>query len=217
MAALCGILCGGMSALAADTPVQVSAQLTENTVSVTGTVQEDAVTRVGILIFDKDANLDAPSPEDIVYVNEYELGAEKDFSFSAELPEADLQQYVLRIGGDNGLLYQRLLDGSEIPTPSGTTTGESSTTESTSGEPTASSTESGEASASRTVSGETTSSMTAAGTESRPSSSAPADGGDTVQTGDSFQPTLWITLGISALLVMAIVTLLKKKEGAKYE
>ena len=216
-AALCGLLGSGMSALAADIPVQVSAQLTGNTVSVTGTVQEEAVTRVGVLILEKDADLDAPGPEDIVYVNEYELGAEKAFSFSAELPEADLQQYILRIGGDNGLLYQRLLDGSEIPAPSGTTAGEPSATEPEPGETTASSAESGETSPSSSVSGETTASGTAAETEAQPTSSAPAAGGDGAQTGDGFQPALWITVCASALLVMATVVLLKKKEGAKHE
>lgn len=59
-AVLCCVLWLGMSALAAGLPVEVSVQLTENTVAVTGTVQDDAVTRIGVLILNKDADLDHP-------------------------------------------------------------------------------------------------------------------------------------------------------------
>ena len=125
MAALC--CAWGASALAAGNPVQVTAGLSGNTVSVTGSVQEGNTARIGVLLLEKRANLDEPSPADIVYANEYELGAEKTFSFQAVLPKADLQQYVLKIGGENGLLYQRVLDGSEIPDTPDTTTSASST------------------------------------------------------------------------------------------
>ena len=106
---------GIVSLVAANPPVQVSTQLDGNIVSVSGIVQPDEVNRVGVLILNKDGNLDNPDPADIIYTNEYELDQGGAFSFSAILPEADLQEYVLRIGGDNDLLYQRMLDGSELP------------------------------------------------------------------------------------------------------
>lgn len=208
-AVLCCVLWLGMSALAAGLPVEVSAQLTENTVAVTGTVQDDAVTRIGVLILNKDADLDHPSPADIVYVNEYELGAEKDFSFDAKIPQADLQQYILRIGGDSGLLYQKLLDGSEIPQLPAVPSSEPSSSENAS---------SAEETTSSSGSEGTPSDMESSGTNSRPASSDPAasDGGDDIQTGGRSRLILWSSACVLALLALGAVIILKK-EGKRYE
>lgn len=219
---LCCSLWAGSSALAAELPVQVSAQLTESTVTVTGTVQDDTVARVGVLILDKDTNLDDPSPEAIVYVNEYELGAEKDFSFEARLPEADLQQYVLRIGSDNGLLYQRLLDGSEIPGTSDTTSDGSSTTATSPGE--SESTGTSQGTTSGTLSGETTLSTGTAGTgadqETQPVSPEPsssAEDGESVQTGVESHLAIGVAVSVAALLVLGAAIIGRKKEGKTHE
>ncbi len=215
-AALCCILWLGMSALAAELPVEVSAQLTESTVAVTGTVQDDAVTRIGVLILNTDADLDNPDPADIVYVNEYDLSTEKNFSLEAKLPEADLHQYVLRIGGDNGLMYQKLLDGSEIPELPDASSSESSSEDASSD---SSSTESGtEGTTSSSGSEGTPSDMESSGTNSRPASSDPAasDGGDDIQTGGRSRLILWSSACVLALLALGAVIILKK-EGKRYE
>ena len=212
MAALCGILWSGLSALAAESPVEVSAQLTENTVSVTGSVQEDTVTRIGVLILHRDADLDKPNSADIVYVNEYELGAEKDFAFSAKLPKADLQQYVLTIGGESGLLYQRLLDGSELPVSPDTTTGESSATTTASSQSESTSASSTTASTQENV---TTGSLPSK-TQTAVTPTEDADA-DQVQTGDPFPAAVLTMTAVLALAVLGATMVLKKKEGQSHE
>ena len=209
MAALC--CAWGASALAAGNPVQVTAGLSGNTVSVTGSVQEGNTARIGVLLLEKRANLDEPSPADIVYANEYELGAEKTCSFQAVLPKADLQQYVLKIGGENGLLYQRVLDGSEIPDTPDTTTSASSTVPTTGSD-------------AQETSGSSVTSGTSAGTQPSgtdpdtgvPSSpSAPDGSGDSAQTGDTY-PIVWGVAAVAALLVLGTVVILKKKEENRH-
>ena len=162
-------------------------------------------------LLEKRANLDEPSPADIVYANEYELGAEKTFSFQAVLPKADLQQYVLKIGGENGLLYQRVLDGSEIPDTPDTTTSASSTVPTTGSD-------------AQETSGSSVTSGTSAGTQPSgtdpdtgvPSSpSAPDGSGDSAQTGDTY-PIVWGVAAVAALLVLGTVVILKKKEENRH-
>ena len=167
------------------------------------------MTRIGVLILNKDADLDHPSPADIVYVNEYELGAEKDFSFDAKIPQADLQQYILRIGGDSGLLYQKLLDGSEIPQLPAVPSSEPSSSENAS---------SAEETTSSSGSEGTPSDMESSGTNSRPASSDPAasDGGADIQTGGRSRLILWSSACVLALLALGAVIILKK-EGKRYE
>lgn len=143
--------------------------------------------------------------------NEYELGAEKTFSFQAVLPKADLQQYVLKIGGENGLLYQRVLDGSEIPDTPDTTTSASSTVPTTGSD-------------AQETSGSSVTSGTSAGTQPSgtdpdtgvPSSpSAPDGSGDSAQTGDTY-PIVWGVAAVAALLVLGTVVILKKKEENRH-
>lgn len=166
---------------------------------------------LAVLLLEKRANLDEPSPADIVYANEYELGAEKTFSFQAVLPKADLQQYVLKIGGENGLLYQRVLDGSEIPDTPDTTTSASSTVPTTGSD-------------AQETSGSSVTSGTSAGTQPSgtdpdtgvPSSpSAPDGSGDSAQTGDTY-PIVWGVAAVAALLVLGTVVILKKKEENRH-
>lgn len=212
LAILIVTLVGGVSAFAAETPIQVTARLSANTVAIAGTVQNSEVTEIGVLILRKEADFDQLGSDDIVYANQYALDENGTFSFEAELPSADLKGYILQIGGGEGLLYRKLLDGSELPGPSSS----SSTAQEESSSSNASinsSDESGSGEGDRQ-----SSSSSSDGSFLTSSDSGKGSGSEhTVNTGNPRNLAVWGIFLFSAVIVLAGIVVMKKKGGNQHE
>lgn len=205
-------LVGGVSIFAAETPIRVTASLSTNTVKIAGTVQNSEVTEIGVLILRKEANFDQLGSDDIVYANQYALDENGTFSFEAELPSADLKGYILQIGGGEGLLYRKLLDGSELPESSSSSSGSqgegsNSNTSSSSGS------ESGSGAGGQQSSGSSSDNSSLTSSDS----SSESNNENTVNTGDSQNFLAWGIFLFSAVIVLAGIVVMKKKGENQHE
>lgn len=206
------MLASGFSVFAAGSLVQVSAHLSENTVSVSGTVQNSEVSEIGVLILRKEADFEQLDSDDIVYANQYELDEKGEFSFGTKLPSADLKEYVLQIGGTGGVLYRKLLDGSELPESSSSSSGsqEESSSPSTSSD---SGSESGSEAEGQQSSGNSSEGSIASSTNS----SKETGSGNTVNTGEPQNWAVWGFFLLSASMAIMGIIVVKKKGESQHE
>ena len=205
-------LVGGFSAFAVESPIQVTARLSANTVAIAGTVQNSEVTEIGVLILRKEADFDQLDSDDIVYANQYAPDENGAFSFEAELPSADLKGYILQIGGGEGLLYRKLLDGNELPESSSSSSGsqgEGSYSEASSG----SGSESGSGAGGQQSSGSSSDNSSLNSFDS----GSESNNENTVNTGDSQSFLVWGIVSFSAVIVLAGIVVIKKKGENQHE
>ena len=220
------MLAGGQTVFAAATSVQVTAQLTENTVEVTGTLQGSesvGASEIGVLIASKDADFNQLSSEDIVYANQYDLDENGTFSFKAELPNADLKEYVLQIGDETGLLYRKLLDGSAIPELPSDPDGDGDNTQNPES-PNPEDPDNDSQGSGSNQGGDSqkpdTSNPDNSGNDSQGSGSNKGNNSNKntmgTKTGDSQNTDLWISLTIGSILVFAAAILKRKRGGSHH-
>lgn len=212
LAILIVTLVGGFSAFAAETPIQVTARLSANTVAIAGTVQNSEVTEIGVLILRKEADFDQLGSDDIVYANQYALDENGAFSFEAELPSADLKGYILQIGGGEGLLYRKLLDGNELPESSSSSSG-SQGEGSSSNTSSSSDSESGSGAEGQQSSGSSSDNSSLISSDS----SSESNNENTVNTGGSQSFLVWGIFLFSAVIVLAGIVVMTKKGGNQHE
>lgn len=211
LAILIVALVGGFPVFAAENSIRVTTRLSANTVAIAGNVQNSEVTEIGVLILRKEADFDRLDSDDIVYTNQYTLDENGAFSLETELPSADLKGYILQIGGEEGLLYRKLLDGNEFS--------ESSSSSSSSQEESPSSdTSSSSDSESESDAGGQQSSGSSSDNSSFISSdsSNESNNENTVNTGDSQSFLVWEIFLFSSIVVLAGIVVMKKKGETRH-